>query len=152
MGSNAARDGWDALASVRLLAPHAESYDSLTYHAKVIYSTPVMNEPRPLQELLEFAAEQERVRERQETIGETIKMNRKALGLNQQELADALGRTQGYVSMVENGERTPSPDTLREIHAAFSAVTTTSATTAGKGDAHVDANTARANARRTRRS
>jgi transcriptional regulator with XRE-family HTH domain len=43
--------------------------------------------------------------ELQRTFGENLRAYRKARGLTQEQLADALKRTQGYIGKIERGER-----------------------------------------------
>lgn len=75
-----------------------------------------MNRPRPLDELLaaaeEAAALKRQHEEARRKVGQQVKSFRRARGLSQDAFANQLGRSQSYLSQVENGERTPSPSTL----------------------------------------
>ncbi len=48
-------------------------------------------------------------------IGATIKRIRKGLGMKQGVMAKSISVTQGYLSKVEKGQKTPSLEVLREI-------------------------------------
>ena len=48
-----------------------------------------------------------------------IEKRRRDLGMRQVELAEKVGMTQGAISMIENGERTPSVSALVEIAKAL---------------------------------
>lgn len=48
-----------------------------------------------------------------------IKEHRKARGWTQEQLAQMVGTTKGYISQMENGVREPSAETLRSLAAAF---------------------------------
>lgn len=51
------------------------------------------------------------------TVGETMRQERKSAGYTQSDVADGLGVTREYVSMIENGTRTPSPQTVAKFSA-----------------------------------
>jgi len=48
-------------------------------------------------------------------IGRTIRLLRDAAGLRQKELAERLGVSQNYLSLLENNKREPSPRLLRRL-------------------------------------
>lgn len=50
---------------------------------------------------------------------ERVKKRRLELGLSQTELATKAGVTQGAISMIENGDRTPSLSLIKEIATAL---------------------------------
>lgn len=56
-----------------------------------------------------------------EHAGTTILAAREALGITQADLASLAGVNAGYLSLVESGQRTPSPRWLRDVHAALAA-------------------------------
>jgi transcriptional regulator with XRE-family HTH domain len=47
--------------------------------------------------------------------GEKIKTARERIGLSQYELAERVGCTDAYVSMIENGRRTPSIEMILQF-------------------------------------
>jgi transcriptional regulator with XRE-family HTH domain len=53
--------------------------------------------------------------------GTTIIAARKALGITQAQLAELAGVNAGYLSLVESGQRTPSPRWSRDVHQAIAA-------------------------------
>jgi len=53
------------------------------------------------------------------TIAAVITVNRKRLGLSQEELAGRCGVTREYISMIENGKRTPQSKTLERLAGCF---------------------------------
>lgn len=53
--------------------------------------------------------------------GTTITAARAALGLTQAELAELAGVNKGYLSLVESGQRTPSPRWMQDINQAIAA-------------------------------
>jgi len=52
-------------------------------------------------------------------IGEAIKIIRVFNGMNQQELAKALGISDSYLSQIESGKRTPTLDTIKDVSRKF---------------------------------
>ncbi|MBL8252374.1 MAG: helix-turn-helix transcriptional regulator [Candidatus Competibacter sp.] len=52
-------------------------------------------------------------------IGHSIMVRRAMLRMNQAKLAKAVGVKQGYISMIENGERPLTDDLLQRISAAL---------------------------------
>lgn len=48
-----------------------------------------------------------------------IKEHRKARGWTQEQLAQMVGTSKGYISQIESGARDPSAETLRSLAAAF---------------------------------
>ena len=50
---------------------------------------------------------------------ERIKEKRLELGLSQEQFANKIGVTQGAISMIENGERTPSLEMITKIATAL---------------------------------
>ena len=52
-------------------------------------------------------------------IGHKIMVQRAVLRINQAELARRVGVTQGYISLMENGDRPISDELLRKISAAL---------------------------------
>lgn len=54
-----------------------------------------------------------------EHAGTTIFATRTGLGMSQAELAEAAGVNHGYLSLVESGQRTPSPRWLRDVTEAL---------------------------------
>jgi transcriptional regulator with XRE-family HTH domain len=55
----------------------------------------------------------------QQAIGRTIRANRERAGLTQAALAEAIGLTSQYVSMLERGEGAPSLEALAKIAVAL---------------------------------
>lgn len=53
------------------------------------------------------------------TIGELLREKRRAAELTQAELADRSGVTQGHISQIEKGERSPGLPTLRKLRDAL---------------------------------
>jgi len=53
------------------------------------------------------------------TLGPRVREHRRRLGLSQSQLAEKAGVNQGYLSSIENGDRTPRQDTLRAIAVAL---------------------------------
>ena len=66
--------------------------------------------PRPLQEMLEA---QDTIARLKPQAANSIRSARDQLGMTQSEFAREVGSTQAYVSMVENGSRTPSAEMIR---------------------------------------
>jgi transcriptional regulator with XRE-family HTH domain len=54
-----------------------------------------------------------------EHAGTTIYAARTALGITQSELAELAGVAAGYLSLVESGQRTPSPRWLSDVTGAI---------------------------------
>ncbi len=52
-------------------------------------------------------------------LGSYIKAKREEMRLNQEELAQRLNVTQGYITKIENGKKTPSYDVLNSIAKLF---------------------------------
>lgn len=53
------------------------------------------------------------------SVGEPISVVRKREGLQQQELAELAGISYSYLSLIENGHRDPTLETIRRIFAAM---------------------------------
>jgi transcriptional regulator with XRE-family HTH domain len=62
---------------------------------------------------------EDRIRQTRETLGRTIRLRRRALGLNQEELAARAGVDQAYISHVEGARRNVSIDNLVKIAVAL---------------------------------
>lgn len=86
-----------------------------------------MDTPRSLLDLLESQKRIEEERERIETerkrikraVGSELRSYRRALGVMQNDVASATGISQAYLSMVENGEKTPSDDVVNSLIGAL---------------------------------
>jgi transcriptional regulator with XRE-family HTH domain len=62
---------------------------------------------------------EDRIRQTRETLGRTIRLRRRALGLNQEELAARADVDQAYISHVEGARRNVSIDNLVKIAVAL---------------------------------
>lgn len=54
-----------------------------------------------------------------ETFGQVVRRLRKAQGRNQQELAEMVEITQGYLSDIEGGRKNPTPEVMCRLRAAL---------------------------------
>ncbi len=52
-------------------------------------------------------------------LGEYIRQRRGVTKMSLRDLADATGMTRGWLSYIENGQRTPTPETLQRIAEAL---------------------------------
>ncbi len=62
---------------------------------------------------------EDRIRQTRETLGRVVRLRRRALGLNQEELAARADVDQAYISHVEGARRNVSIDNLVKIAVAL---------------------------------
>lgn len=75
---------------------------------------------RPLQELLAEAIDlDERKRALLKNAGKVMREEREAAGVTQTDAAAGMGVTRAYLSMIENGTRTPTPETVAKFAATL---------------------------------